>query len=422
MKNKLRFWLNRVRERLWIRPLFVCLLTVAGVFLAHAVDGTSLGKYVPDITVDSVETLLSIIASSMLVIATFAVSSMVSAYASASNTATPRSFALVLADDVSQNALSAFIGSFIFSIVALIAVKNDYYGTAGRFVLFAGTLVVFAIVIVTFVRWVDRIARLGRLGETIDKVEAATTASLERRRRHPHMCGVPAQPVPEGARSLEGESLGYVQQIDMPALQAIAADAGVRIQLALLPGCFVAPGRPLAFVTSEAGDAQDVDAAAVARAFKIGHDRTFDEDPRFGLIVLSEIGCRALSPGINDPGTAIKVIGSLVRIFASWAQPEPETNDEAQFDRISVPELSVRDMFDDAFGAIARDGAGTVEVVVRLLKALRSLATLPDPEVEEAAQEQTRITLARAEAALDFPVDLECARRCVDPGAVSSRS
>ena len=123
MGDQLRFFLNRIRERLWVRPLAMCVLSTTIVFLAKTVDKPEIGKLVPAITQDSIETLLTIISASMLVVATFAVASMVSAYASASSTATPRSFSLVISDDVSQNALATFIGAFIFSIVALIALK-----------------------------------------------------------------------------------------------------------------------------------------------------------------------------------------------------------------------------------------------------------------------------------------------------------
>ena len=178
MGARFRFFMRRIGERLWVRPLAMCVLSTATVFLAKTVDNPEIGQLVPTITQDSIETLLAIISASMLVIATFAVASMVSAYASASSTATPRSFSLVISDDVSQNALSTFIGAFIFSIIALIALKNGYYDKVGRFALFALTLMILAMIIITFVSWVDRIARLGRLGGTIDKVEAATAAAL----------------------------------------------------------------------------------------------------------------------------------------------------------------------------------------------------------------------------------------------------
>ena len=367
MDDRLRFHLNRISERLWVRPLAMCVLSTTTVFLAKTVDNNEIGQLVPAVTQDSIETLLTIISASMLVIATFAVASMVSAYASASSTATPRSFSLVLSDDVSQNALSTFIGAFIFSVVALIALKNDYYGKAGRFALFALTLMILAMVIFTFVGWVDRIARLGRLGGTINKVEAATAAALQRRRRAPTLHGVPAGRRQHGGQAIYGGRVGYVQRVDVTALQTYAEKSRLRITVAALPGTFSAPGRPLAYVTADAGDVSAIDASQVAQAFLLGDDRQFDEDPRFGLIVLSEIASRALSPAVNDPGTAIGIIGRFVRLFALWSEPieEGDTRTSA-CDRVEVPKISLRDMFDDAFTAIARDGAGAIEVAGRL--------------------------------------------------------
>jgi len=137
MLNRLKFLISRIRERLWVRPLVMCILSVGAVFFAKMVDVPKIGQFVPEITLESLGILLTTISASMLVIATFAVASMVAAYASASSTATPRSFSLVISDDVSQNALSTFLGAFIFSIVALTALKNGYYDKAGRFTLFA---------------------------------------------------------------------------------------------------------------------------------------------------------------------------------------------------------------------------------------------------------------------------------------------
>jgi uncharacterized membrane protein len=387
-------------------------LSTATVFLAKAVDNNEIGQLVPVITQDSIETLLTIISASMLVISTFAVASMVSAYASASSSATPRSFSLVISDDVSQNALSTFIGSFIFSVVALIALKNDYYDRAGRFALFALTLVILAMLIITFLSWVDRIARLGRLGGTIDKVEAATAAALQRRRHAPTLRGVPAGWRQNGGQAIYGDRVGYVQRIDVTALQTYAEKSRLRITLAALPGTFSAPGRALAYVTAESGDLSDSDASRIAQAFVLGDDRQFDDDPRFGLIVLSEIASRALSPAVNDPGTAIGIIGRLVRLFVLWSEPIEEGDRQiSECDRVEVPEISLRDMFDDAFTAIARDGAAAIEVAGRLQKAFASLAAIGDAEMREAAIYHSRLALARAEHVLEIPEDLEVVRK-----------
>lgn len=411
--DRFKFTFNRIRERLWVRPLAVCVLSVAGAFVAKTADRTDLGTVVPSVTAESIEALLSILGASMLVIATFAVASMVAAYASASSAATPRSFPLVIADDVSQNALSTFIGAFIFSIVALTAVKNEYFETAGRFALFVLTVVVFGIVILTFVRWVDRIARLGRLGTTIERAEEATATALRRRRSAPSLQAVKAGRSPSQGRPVFAATVGYVQRVDVPALQACAENMQGRVTVAALPGTFASPTRPLAYIRTNAGETGETDLDQIADAFLLGRERLFDEDPRFGLVVLSEIACRALSPAVNDPGTAIAVVGTLTRLLILWSEPE-EAIDEPRYDRVEVPELSVRDMFDDAFTAIARDGAGTVEVLVRLEKALEVLASQGDEEMRDAAMAHGRLALARAETGLTLPEDLALVRELAE--------
>lgn len=411
MDNSIVPLLSRLRERLWVRPLFFCLVSVGAAFAAKFADRFGLGELVPEIAPESVEELLSIVASSMLVIATFSVGSMVAAYSSASAAATPRSFPLIVADDVSQNALSVFVGAFIFSIVALVALKNGYYGRGGHFALFALTIAVFAGVVLMFVRWVDRIARLGRLGATIRKVEHATRNALEHRRHYPTLGANPLSPVDACGKAVPAPQIGYVQHVDIASLQEYAEQAGVRIFLTSVPGTFAAPGTPLAYVDAHGSAAEDFDADKIRAAFEIGDQRTFERDPRFGLVVLSEIAGRALSPAVNDPGTAIDIVGTLVRLFSGWVLPLEEQDDPSvQCNRVFVPPLWASDMFDDAFTAIARDGAGTVEVQVRLQKGLGALASLDHPELAAQAQRHSRIALARATEALSLDEDLATVR------------
>ncbi len=413
MWDHLSFVIKRLRERLWIKPLILCVLSIGAVFLANLMDMTDLGSFLPEITKESTETLLKIMASSMLMMATFAVASMVAAYSSASRSATPRSFPLIIADDVSQNALSAFIGAFIYSVVALVALMNGFYGgRASQFILFSLTIVVLAVIIITFIRWVDNIARLGRLEHTITKVEAATTEAIRKRQSSPRLGGVATISFPDGGRSVFGKDIGYVQRVDTAALQARAVKSQLKIVVAALPGTFCTPNCPVARVIPEAtGSVSDADAEAIAATFVIKGSRVFDQDPRFGLVVLSEIASRALSPAVNDPGTAIGVSGSLVRLFVMWNECGKGGDvSKAQFERVAVPELSVADMFDDAFTGIARDGAGNVEVVVRLLKALESIAAAGDATMRNNALRHTRLALVRADNALKIPDDLTAVR------------
>lgn len=402
----LRFFFSRIKERLWIKPLLLCVLSIGGTFFAMLADDRGLASALPEINLESVESLLSIMASSMLVIATFAVGSMVAAYASASTGATPRSIPLVIADDVTQNALSAFIGAFIFSIVSLIAVQNDLFGSAGLFTIFVLTLLVFAAVVFTFVRWVDRIARLGRVVNTIEQVEKAAGKALDRRRHAPTLGALTASldQVRDLGVSVCASTVGYVQHIDLETLQSRAEALNCRVKVTALPGTFVSTRRPLVYV--EGCEVFEPDTFSCA--FTIRPNRAFEDDPRFGLLALSEIADKALSPGINDPGTAINVIGTLVRLFTLWQSPPAEDRLKAiTFDRVSVPKLVIDDLFDDAFTAIARDGAGIVEVSIRLQKAFCMLADTDDLAMAAAAKRHSRMALLRSEHAMPLQEDIK---------------
>lgn len=404
MRDRIRFFLSRLGERLWVKPLFSCLLSIAAAFLARVADDAFPQTGLPDVSEDSLETLLSIISSSMLVIAVFAVGSMLSAYASASSAATPRAFPVVVSDDVSQYALSIFVGAFIFSIVGLIALMNGYYGSTGRFVLVVITVTVFGVVILGFVKWVDSIARLGRLETTIVKVEAVACDAMERNRKWPTLGGNRLSDAPDG-EPVYGNCVGHVQRVDMEELQGLAEKYDLNIYVGALPGQFVMPNQPLAWVALPEQE-HDADIDAIAKAFRIGKARTFEEDPRFGLVVLSEIASRALSPGINDPGTAMEIMDTLLRVFTRWSQTEEE-EPAMKCTRVWVPDVSVEGMFDDAFNAIARDGAGNIEVMLRLQSALASLSSMDPEHFGETARTHARLALDYAEQALQLPGEKE---------------
>ncbi len=412
--DQVSFVISRIRERLWIKPLFVCVLSIGAVFLADLMDTKDLGRFLPEVARDSVETLLKIMASSMLMMATFAVASMVAAYASASRSATPRAFPLIVGDGLSQNALSAFMGAFIYSVVALVALMNGQFsGKAGQFLLFALTIFVLAVVIITFIRWVDSIARLGRVVHAVDVVEKAAAEAIRTRQSAPRLGGVAAFIPPDHSQAVFGNCIGYLQRVDAATLQKRANASGLRILVAVLPGTFCTPDRPIAWVVGDtSGSVSEQDTKAIAAAFVIGDSRVFDQDPRFGLVVLSEIASRALSPAVNDPGTAIDVTGTLVRLLAAW-HDRGKTNAtcEVKYDRVAAPELSLADLFDDAFTGTARDGAGMVEVVVRLLKALESLAAIGDKSMRDNAKRHARLALTRAEKNMQVSEDLALVRK-----------
>ncbi|MBC2595214.1 DUF2254 domain-containing protein [Ruficoccus amylovorans] len=419
MLSTLQFIRNRLAEALWVRPLLMCIVSVVATVIAYLLGRWVDDSLVPDISRESLQILLGVLSSGMLAIAVFAVGAMVSAYSSAGQTATPRAFSLIIADDVSQNALSTFIGAFLFSVIAVLALMNGFYSGSGRFFLLLLTLTVFWVVVITFIRWVDRIARLGRLGMTLEKVEAATVRSIGRYQRSWlwHAC---AQEDTDGGIEIRGADIGYLQRVDWAFLQKWATQADLKVHAEVLPGAFITPDRVLARIAGKPqAPLEEEEINRVRRAFRIGEQRLFDEDPRFGFIVLSEIASRALSPAVNDPGTAIQVTGQLVRLLHRWSNPQNESDAETdnRYDRVDAPCIPLDALFDDAFTGIARDGAPMREVMIRLQKAFRALAAV-DEDLKAVCERHAEQALKRAKLGLALDEDYQSvADICKQPSA-----
>lgn len=351
---------------------------------------------------DAVDQILSVLATSMLPVATFSLSTIVQAYGGATNTVTPRAVTLLMRDTRAQTAVASFIGAFVYSVVGLIALKTHVYGSQGRVILFGLTLLVLVSVVATLVRWIDTLSHLGRVGETIGAIEAAAGDALGRRAAAPHLGGLPWQPAPPGATRIAAAATGYVQHVDAARLDALAGAHGLTLHLAALPGAFVHPGRLLVAVD---GAVDDGLRDRITEAFVVGDRRSFDDDPRFGLIVLAEVAQRALSPAVNDPGTAVAVIGTLVRVLGLWDARRALAPEARVYPHLRVPGLGADDLLADAFDPIARDGASDVTIGLRLQKALAALADLGSPAVRAAAHAQADLALLRAEAALPLEAD-----------------
>ncbi|HUG98146.1 MAG TPA: DUF2254 domain-containing protein [Gammaproteobacteria bacterium] len=401
MIGKTTWLLRRLFSQIWVRAV-----SFAGLGVVTALAGIFLGPLIPDALgtrsgAGSVDQILTILASSMLAVVTFSLSVAVQAFAAAANTATPRATKLLQEDGTTQNVLATFVGAFLFSLVGIIALNTGVYGEKGRVVLFAATIIVVALVVVALLRWIDHLMRFGRMGDTLDRVEKAATEALKVRARTPCLGGRPLlDAMPEDANKVCADRIGYIQHIDAEALSECAEELGAEIWLAGLPGRFVNPAEPLLGVSGAV--LGDETTSRLRKAFTVESARSFEQDPRFGLLVLSEIASRALSPSVNDPGTAIDVLGRLVRVLSNWHRP---TNREPAYPRLHVPPVRSADMLEDAFQPIARDGASLVEVQVRLQKALAALAAIVPDEFSDAASAMSAEALERACAALESDVD-----------------
>lgn len=403
-------WLQRkVSRKLWLIAL---LYTVAGFI--SVLLGIWLTPVIPPgmsdlVTADAVGRILNILASSMLAVATFSLATLVTAHGSVTVSTSPRATALVMDNEVSRHALSVFIGTFLFSLVGLVALNAGVYGERGHVVLFLTTVLIIMLIVIALIRWIEHLSELAKVTETVERVEDVTTRALVGRARFPGIgarpCESVQQRIPVGAGRVLANRVGYLEHIDMAALLQCSAEHGLEIFVLVEPGTLTNLQTPLACVAG--GDCPETVLENIQAAFSLGRARTFDYDPRFGLIVLGEIASRALSPGVNDAGTAIDVIGRATRALSIWATTEAETDAEGEAPKAQVwfQTLAVHDLLDDVFTPIARDGAGNIAVQIRLQKAFAALSQLDHRALQQAARDHSQLAWERARDAL--PMDFE---------------
>lgn len=407
--TRFMFELRKGLRKLWVRTSVFAVAGIAVVAITPLVS-PFLPEWLAKIeAANAIESILSILASSMLAVTTFSVSIMLTAYAAASGSGTPRAVTLLKEDVTSQMVLATFLGAFLFSLFALIGIRSNVFDASGRVVLFFATMWVTLAVVLALVRWITHLTNFGRLIDTIDRVEATAIKAMKSRVESPFLGGVPLDDHSEDWIAVYPETSGYLCHVDMPALQKLAETAGEGgplVRLEVLPGSFVYRKRVLTRLSPRIldGKAGEECLETARHAFTIASARTFDQDPRFGLSVLSEIAERALSPAVNDPGTALDVLGRQFRVLELWSARD--AGKEPEFALIAVPGLSMQDLLEDAFSGIARDGAGVISVQLRLQKVLAALAHSVPAAFADSALRLSDRALAEATGASLYPEDL----------------
>lgn len=411
-------WIKKPGNSLWVTPALGALLAIIFALFASGITRYLPPNLLPEIKQDTLDGLLSVIASSMLAVSTFSLSIMVSAFSSAAGSATPRATELVMADDNTRLAIASFISAFIYAIIAKVALGMGYYGPNGRFILFISTMLVLVYLIVILIRWVHTLSQLGRMGNTLAKIYQTSRSILKNYRQHPQMNTNPSQPSAQSlqeAVAIQSQYSGYLTNIHLSALQSWAEVHHQRLHINCRAGDYLTPGKTLLYLlpaeeaeqSSEHFILGDTDRSTLYDCFALDTERSYSQDPRFGFIVLSEVAQRALSPAVNDPGTAFSVLTLITKLILDHYET-PDYQTEPEYPLISIKPLDEGDFITQSIRPIARDGAGNIEVALRLQKTLASIAqSAPERAIRNAAYLETNKAYRRAQENLDFSDDQE---------------
>ncbi|MDB6177636.1 DUF2254 domain-containing protein [Paracoccus sp. Z330] len=365
--------LRRVSRILWVRVALITALSVLAALLAQPLDGLLPSSSKDRFSQSSTLPILTILASGMLSVATFSLGVMVASHRTLADQSTPRIHRLLVEDTSTQSMLATFIGAFVFSLCGIILFRAQYYSDGAAVIVFAATVFVVGAVVISLIRWIGQLTRIGSMEYALDRAEAAAQEALWNMQRYPCLGGIAwsgrGESVPDMAAFRSPES-GFLCRVDMKKLQSLADEGDTRIYVKAIPGDRLLRGEVLGWT------ADHLAAEGLAECFAIESSRSVDHDPQYALTILREAGSKALSPGINDQGTALEVVARLERLL--WSKGEADDREDPLYRSVYIPASDYTGLSICAFRILARDGASSIEVLLALTNAISRLSTRAD--------------------------------------------
>jgi uncharacterized membrane protein len=259
--------------------------------------------------------MLTVIAGSMIGVASTVFSITIAAVAYASGNYAPRLLTNFMEDKGNQFSLATFIATFVYALTVLRTVRganevpSNAVGTAANtlpgFVpqlSLLGAYAMMALSIAVLVYFLNHIPSSIRINTVLEGIGERLLEGVRKAFPDPNT-GQTSPRAPKGGAPVLASGSGYVQIIDFEGLCDLAEKHDLSIALEVRTGDFVHPGMAMARVFGNAGE--DI---TIGECFTLGATRTPKQDPQFLIDELVEIGLRALSPGINDPFTAITAL------------------------------------------------------------------------------------------------------------------
>lgn len=362
---------QRLRERFWFIPAVLCLAAFVLAEALVALDERLGGLEVPGwagtllyrVGASGSRDVLGAIASSSLAVAGTTFSITMAVLALTSSTYGPRLVRNFMSDRGNQAVLGVLVATFLYSLLVLRSIR--VIGDAGEdaFVphLAVNAAVLLAVAdVAVLIYFIHHISDSIQITTLTGRVRDELLATVERLYPLPGAAdgavhggpggapdaGARDVPRPEGGAPVAAQRSGYLQSLDDDELLRLARQRDVVVVLDVRPGEYVVQQAVVAHVLP-AERADDRLADALRATLRVSDARTPHQDPEFAVQQLTEMAVRALSPGTNDPYTAVNALDDLSSALSSLAARVPPACARLDEDgrlRLHAPRLDVEQL------------------------------------------------------------------------------
>ncbi len=379
---------------------------------------------------DGARSLLSTISGSMIGVAGVAFSITMVVLSLTSGQYGPRLLGNFMRDRGNQFVLGSFIGTFIYCLLVLRTIRSaDEAAALTSFV--PHLAVTFSVLLAAFnlgvfIYFIHHTAESIQASSIITNIAQSLEDLIKKiypEERLSHERGLSdealdlASSIPdefdEDARSVPMVHSSYLQTVGVQRLISAAKEHGVIVKVPHRPGTFLVERRPLLEVWPGERLTEELE-EKLRGAFTFGPRRTPLQDFDFLFDQLTEVALRALSPGINDPVTAIECInriGEGFNLLASRKLHSPYFCDDEEKLRLIYTQVDIKDLVKNTFGPLRRFSGDNMMVSLHLLQTIAVLRALNDhPRLNDALIEQADLILEVAGDVL-IEADLEEVRQ-----------
>lgn len=353
--------------------------------------------------------LMSTLLASLITMTTLVVSITMVVLTMAANLQGPRLIRQVVGDLRTQVMLGFYVGTIVYLALVLRALDSEVprQQVPHLAVTLGSSLAILCVVALLY--YVHFLARSVVPDTMIERVGADLDEAVRRLLPPADAPTDPEPPVLGQTATLCLDRSGYVQVIEYQRLTEAARAADAVVALAVRPGDYLIRGGRHAQVSPPRVLTPELE-REVAECFAVGRDRTPPQDLEFGIRQLVDIALRGLSPGINDPHTAMAVVDRLsvsLALIMSRGPQRTVLRDCAGTPRVVLPAVSFAHLVGSAFDEIRQFGRDRPDMLGHLLRVLVRLAAhVRSAEQRDALLGHARIFVDAGRRHFDEPCDL----------------